>query len=73
MEILRLRDVCTRTGLSKPTIIRLIRAGQGPRYRRSPTGLFLFDAADIDQWISKWEHGEMGAAVAASSDTTSEG
>lgn len=54
-RILSHKEVVHITGLSRPTILRLIRNGLFPRSRRMSPGRCGFFADDINQWIENNE------------------
>jgi len=50
-DFLRLRHLVALTGFSKPTLIRWIRSGNGPRHFRTPTGIYVFPRDDAERWL----------------------
>ena len=51
-SIMRMPDVVTRTGLKRPTIYRLIAAGQFPSKLQLSPGCVGFYASDVEAWIA---------------------
>lgn len=51
-EILRSREVCRRTGLSRVTLWRLERANSFPKRRQLSRNAVGWIAEEIDEWIA---------------------
>ena len=52
-ELLRLREVCDRTRLSRATIYRFIKSGDFPRYVRVGSRTSRWRASDIADWLRR--------------------
>lgn len=52
---IKLAQVAEMTGLCVMTLRRYIKNGEGPAFKRSPTGLYLFRRSDVERWIDKLE------------------
>lgn len=50
-NLLRLRDVRQRTGMSRTTIYRRIGSGTFPRPVRISAGLVAWYESDVDRWV----------------------
>jgi predicted DNA-binding transcriptional regulator AlpA len=48
---MRLREVAAELGLAETTLRRYIRAGIAPPFRQLPSGLMLFDPAEVREWL----------------------
>jgi len=53
LVILRIRDVCRKTGLSRPTIYRLMSLGDFPKGHRLSRGTVGWSQAEVDRWIAE--------------------
>ena len=63
-NLLRLKDVKARTGLSRTTIYRRIGAGTFPRSEPISEGLVAWYESDIDAWVANpmgWRTGHLAA------------
>lgn len=65
--LLRLRDVCSATGLSRSAIYRLVRDGRFPQPVRLTSQVSAFSSKEIQGWIDS-RIAERDAAVAAITD-----
>ena len=54
-EIIRLADVAEELGLHHTTLRRWVEQGKGPRYLKTPGGVFLFRRQEVDAWIRSLE------------------
>jgi prophage regulatory protein len=52
LNIIRLPEVCRRTGVTKPTIYRLMAAGNFPRAKKIGIRAVGWVESDIDKWIA---------------------
>lgn len=50
-RILRIREVVDRTGLSRPTVYRLVHSGSFPRQVQLSTQCVGWKESEIDAWI----------------------
>lgn len=53
MQILRMREVCSRTGLSRPTIYRLIKRGEFPRATNLGAKAVGWFEHQVDEWLEE--------------------
>ncbi len=51
-RILRCPEVCHRTGMSKATVYRLVKAGQFPKPVKLTARLRGWISGDVQEWIS---------------------
>jgi prophage regulatory protein len=51
-RLLRVRDVCELTGLSRSGLYRLVAEGRFPRQRRISHKIARWSAAEVAAWIS---------------------
>lgn len=61
-SVLRIRDVCHRSGLSRATIYRLEQQGQWPRRFRLSDGRVGWDEAEIEAQIRDLQERRIGSA-----------
>ena len=54
-RILRCPEVCHRTGMSKATVYRLVKAGQFPKSVKLSARLRGWRSEDVQDWISNRE------------------
>ena len=52
-EILKCRDVAKILGISERTLARWRKAGQGPSYKITPGGYYLFRRTDLNTWLEE--------------------
>lgn len=50
-KLLSMTEVAGLTGLSRWTLRYWMRKGQGPPFKRTPGGRYLFRERDIHQWL----------------------
>lgn len=50
-KILRIREVVSRTGLSRPTVYRLVQSGSFPRQVQLSPQCVGWKESEIDDWI----------------------
>ena len=51
-RLLRVRDVCERTGLSRSGLYRLVAEGRFPRQRRISHKIARWNSLEVDEWIA---------------------
>lgn len=60
-NLLRLREVSTRTGLARSTIYKLMGLGRFPAQKRLTESCVAWLQSDIDRWIDERPSGKLGA------------
>ncbi len=66
-NLLRLREVSTRTGLARSTIYKLMGLGRFPAQKRLTESCVAWLQSDIDRWIDERPSGKLGALSGAPS------
>ena len=53
MKLMGLSQLAALTGISRWTLRYWLRRGQGPAFKRTPGGRFLFREKDVLRWLSE--------------------
>ena len=51
-RLMRMTEVASLTGISRWTLRYWVRRGEGPPFKRTPGGRFLFREQDVLRWLT---------------------
>jgi len=64
-QLMRAHEVAKMLGISKTSLLRWIRQGEGPEHLSTPGRLFLFDKNDVLAWIKNMKSQQKGTPAQA--------
>ena len=54
-EYLKINDVAKMVGVNHQAVRKWIKKGKGPAHRLLPSGHYLFNREDVEEWIRSME------------------